>query len=148
MARNLQTAGATMTGVGSTTLPAMGLIGGTANRLELLEICVTNVTSTACIWHLCRISTAGTPGSSLTSYPHDLADSATAVGIVKQAWSGTAPTTADLGYRLRIPATVGAGVIRTFEGLIIPATASNGIGIVIDAGTGQLCDVDWTWGEL
>lgn len=148
MSQNICTAGATMTGVGSTTLPAMGLIGGTANRIELLEICITNSTSTACIWKLARITTAGTPGASLTSYQHDVADSATPTGVVKQAWSSTAPTTAELGYRFRIPAAVGAGVIRTFQGLTIPATASNGICLVIDAGTGQLCDVDWTWTEL
>lgn len=147
MARNIVTAGATMTGVGSTTLPAMGLIGAAGNRLELREICVTNTTAVACIWHLCRITTAGTPGSSLTSYSHDIADAAP-IGVVKQAWSGTAPTIADLGYRLRIPATIGAGVIRTFENLVIPATANTGIGIVIDTGTGQICDVDWTWAEL
>jgi hypothetical protein len=145
--RNIVTAGATMTGVGTVTaLPAQGLIGSATNRIGLLEISVTNTTSTACIWRLCRITTAGTAGASLTSYLHDIADGA-ATGIVKQAWT-VAPTIADLGYRLRIPATVGAGVIRTFENLTIPATASNGIGLVIDAGTGQLCDVDWTWCEL
>lgn len=151
MATNTVSAGATMTGVGSTTLPAQALVGSASNRLELVEISIVNTTGTACIWKLMRISTAGTPGTSLTSAPHDSGDTST--GVVKQAYSSTAPTAgADFGYRFRIPATIGAGVIRPFNpggmGLIIPATANAGIGLFIESGTGQLCDVDWTWIEL
>lgn len=140
-----------MTGVGSTTLPAQALVGGTTNRIELIEISIVNTTSTACVWKLMRISTAGTPGSSLTSAPHDSADVST--GVVKQAYTSTAPTAgADFGYRFRIPATVGAGIVQPLNpqgmGLIIPATASAGIGLFIESGTGQICDVVWTWIEL
>jgi hypothetical protein len=151
MGSNVVTAGATMTGVGSTTLPAQALVGSAANRLELVEIAIINTTSTACIWKLMRISTAGTPGTSLTSAPHQDIDTTT--GVVKQAYSSTAPTAGtDFGYRFRIPATVGAGIVRPLnangQGLIIPATAAAGIGLFIESGTGQLCDVDWTWIEL
>lgn len=151
MATNTVTAGATMTGVGSTTLPAQALVGGTTNRIELVEISIVNTTSTACIWKLMKISTAGTPGTSLTSCAHDVGD--TTSGVVKQAYSSTAPTAGlDYGYRFRIPANVGAGVVRVFNlggmGLVIPATAAAGIGLFIESGTGQLCDVDWTWIEL
>jgi hypothetical protein len=74
-------------------------------------------------------------------------------GVVKQAYTSTAPTAGlDYGYRFRIPATVGAGVVRPFNGggtgLVIPATAAAGIGLFIESGTGQLCDVDWTWVEM
>jgi hypothetical protein len=142
-----------MTGVGTTTLPAQALIGGTGGRLELLEIAIVNTTGTTCVWKLMRISTAGTPGTSLTSASHEPADTATPVGVVKQAYSSTAPTAGvDFGYRFRIPAAIGAGVIRPLTagggGLIIPATAAAGIGLFIESGTGQLCDVDWTWTEL
>lgn len=151
MSTNIVTAGATMTGVGSTTLPAQALVGSATNRLELVEIAIVNTTATACIWKLMRITTAGTPGASLTSAPHDSGDTTT--GVVKQAYTSTAPTAGvDFGYRFRIPATVGAGVIRPLNpngmGLIIPATAAAGIGLFIESGTGQLCDVDWTWIEL
>lgn len=151
MVSNIVTAGATMTGVGSTTLPAQALVGSATNRLELVEISIVNTTSTACVWKLMRITTAGTPGASLTSAPHDSGDTTT--GVVKQAYSSTAPTAGnEFGYRFRIPATVGAGVIRPLNasgvGLIIPATAAAGIGLFIESGTGQLCDVDWTWIEL
>lgn len=148
---NVVTAGATMTGVGTTTLPAQALIGGTNNRLELIEIAIVNTTATACVWKLIKISTAGTPGTSLTSVAHDVGD--TTSGVVKQAYTGTAPTAGlDYGYRFRIPATIGAGVVRPLNpggvGLIIPATAAAGIALVIESGTGQVCDVDWTWIEL
>jgi hypothetical protein len=98
-----------------------------------------------------KISTAGTPGTALTSVSHDVGDPTT--GVVRQAYTGTAPTTGlDYGYRFRIPANIGAGVIRPLNpggsGLIIPATAAAGIGLFIESGTGQLCDVDWTWIEL
>ena len=151
MTTNVVTAGATMTGVGSTTLPAQALVGGTTNRIELIEIAIVNTTATACVWKLMRISTAGTPGSSLTSAPHDSGDATS--GVVKQAYSSTAPTAGvDFGYRFRIPANIGAGVVRPLNpngmGLIIPATSAAGIGLFIESGTGQLCDVDWTWIEL
>ena len=151
MATNTCTAGEIMTGVGTTTLPAQALVGTATNRLELIEIAITNTTSTACVYKLMRISTAGTPGTSLTSTPHDPTDTIT--GVVKQAYTSTAPTSgADFGYRFEIPANVGAGVIRPLNpggvGLIIPATAAAGIGLFIATGTGQICAVDWTWIEL
>jgi hypothetical protein len=151
MASNVCTAGATMTGVGSTTLPAQALVGGTGKRLELIEIAIVNTTAVACIWKLMRISTAGTPGTALTTANHDSAD--TNSGVVRQAYSSTAPTAGtDFGYRFRIPASIGAGIVRPLDpngtGLIIPATANAGIGLFIESGTGQLCDVDWTWVEV
>jgi hypothetical protein len=151
MSANTVTAGATMTGVGSTTLPAQALVGGTASRIELVEIAIVNTTATACVWKLMRISTAGTPGTSLTSAPHDSADAT--IAVVNQAYTGTAPTAGvDFGYRFRIPASIGSGVVRPLNaggvGLIIPATAAAGIGLFIESGTGQICDVDWTWIKL
>lgn len=153
MATNIVTAGEVMTGVGTTTLPAQALVGGTGNQLELVEISIVNTTATSCIYKLMRISTAGTPGTSLTSTVHDPANTATPVGVVKQAYTGSVPTAgADLGYRFVIPAAIGAGVVRPLNpsgsGLIIPATAAAGIGLFLVSGTGQLCAVDWTWTEL
>lgn len=151
MATNTVTAGAIMTGVGSTTLPAQGLVGAAANRLELVEISVVNTTATSCIWRLVRwITTAGTAGASLTSAPRVLEDPTT--GIVKQAWTVAPTTIVDLGIRLVIPGSIGAGVIRPLNqagtGITLPASTNSGIGLLLDSGTGQLCAVDWTWIEL
>lgn len=148
---NTVTAGALMTGVGSTTLPAQGLVGTASNRLELVEIAVTNTTATACTWRLVRwITTAGTPGASLTSAPHVLED--TTGGVVKQAWTVAPTTIVDLGYRFVIPGAIGAGVIRPLNpggaGIVLPASTNSGVGLLLDNGTGQLCAVDWTWIEL
>ena len=148
---NSVTAGATMTGVGSTTLPAQALVGGTTNKLQLVQILITNTTATACVWKLMRISTAGTPGSSLTSAPKDPTDVTS--GVVKQAYTSTAPTAGTtVGGPYRIPGAIGAGIIVPLNpagtGVIIPATASAGIGLFIESGTGQLCDVEWTWVEM
>jgi hypothetical protein len=148
---NIVTAGATMTGVGSTTLPAQALVGSATNRLELVEISIVNTTAVACVWRLMKISSAGTPGTSLTSVAHMVEDPTT--GVVKQAYTSTAPTTGvDYGYRFRIPGNIGAGVVRPLTaggvGLVIPATAAAGIGLFIESGTGQLCDVDWSWVEM
>jgi hypothetical protein len=54
VATNTVTAGGIMTGVGSTTLPAQGLVPTTANRLELVEIAIENTTAVSCIWRLVR----------------------------------------------------------------------------------------------
>jgi len=148
---NTVTSGAIMTGVGSTTLPAQGLVGSANNRLELVEMSIQNTTATSCIWRLVRwITTAGTPGSSLTAAPHVLED--TTAGVVKQAWTVAPTTIVDLGYRFVIPGGIGAGVVRPFNpggaGIVIPASANAGVGLLLDSGTGQLCAVDWTWIEL
>lgn len=137
-----------MTGVGSSTLPAMALVGSAANRIELIELSIVNTTATACVWGLWKISTAGTPGTALTPAPHDVADPTT--GTLRGVYTSTAPTLGvDMGYRFSIPATIGAGVVRPFTpaGLMIPATAAAGIGLFA-IGTGQICYCDWTWIEI
>jgi hypothetical protein len=151
VATNTVTAGGIMTGVGSTTLPAQGLVPTTANRLELVEIAIENTTAVSCIWRLVRwTGGAGTPGASLTSSPKVFED--TTSGIVKQAWTVAPTTVVDLGVRFVIPASIGAGVIRplnqTGTGVTVSANASWGIGLMLDSGTGQICAVDWTWIEL
>lgn len=149
MAVNVVTAGGLMTGVGSATLPAMALVGSASNRLELLEICITNTTATACVWSLWKISTAGTPGTALGVAAHDVQDTVT--GALRGVYTSTAPTLGiNLGYQFHIPATIGAGVARPLNsggsGLIIPATAAAGIALMSAAG--QICYVDMTWAEL
>ena len=149
MSANIATAGGLMTGAGTSTLPPMALVGSTANRIELLEISVVNTTAVACVLGLWRLTGAGTPGTALTPAQHDLADGAP-TATLRGLYTSTAPTLGvDLGFRFSIPATIGAGVIRPFSptGLIIPATAAAAIALM-PIGTGQVCNVDWTWAEL
>lgn len=146
---NVVTAGGLMTGAGSATLPAMALVGSATNRLELVEIAITNTTATAHVWSLWKISTAGTPGTALGIAAHDVAD--TVSGALRGVYTSTAPTLGvNLGYQFHIPATIGAGVVRQLNaggtGLIIPATANAGIALMSAAG--QICYADFTWIEL
>ena len=152
MGANIATAGGLMTGAGtavaSTSLPPMVLVGSTANRLELLEIAIENTTAVACVLALYRVTAAGTPGTALTPAQHDLADAAP-TATLRGLYTVTPTTGADLGFRFSIPATIAAGVIRPFgpTGIIVPATAAAGIALY-PIGTGQICNVDWTWAEL
>lgn len=138
-----------LTSAGSTTLPMIGLVGGTTVRPKIVEIGVTNTTSTAVAIKLCRITTAGTAGSTITSAAASDPENAASVALLKAAWSSTAPTTVDLGYRTQLGAAVGSGFVFTFGagGLAIPNTASQGIGILVENGTGQALQVYYVWDE-
>jgi hypothetical protein len=124
-------------------------VGGTGGRIRILEIGVFNTTATACNLVLCRVSTAGTPGSSATSRLTDTADAATAVGVLKNTYTSTAPTTTELGYGFPLGAAIGSGLILTFpdDTLTISATASAAIGLLVESGTGQACRVWMRWAE-
>lgn len=136
------------TGAGSTTLPACALVADTNNGFILREIAVFNTTTTAAIYKLVRLSTAGTPGAGAVEAEWDEDGPAPTCDIF-DVYTGTAPTTAELGARFALGAAIGSGVIRTFGGSGIrcqPGTA-NGIGLLLATGTGQILDVDFVWDE-
>lgn len=137
------------TSAGSTTLPLAALVGGTGGRIRIVEIGVFNTTATACNLVLCRLSTAGTPGTAATSRLTDSADAATAVGTLRNTYSSTAPTTTELGIGFPLPAAIGAGIVLTFpdDTLTIPATANAGIGLLVESGTGQAVRIYVRWNE-
>lgn len=137
------------TSAGSTTLPICALVGGTGGRIRITEIGVFNTTATAVNLVLCRLSTAGTPGTAATSRLTDQADAATLVGTLRNTYTGTAPTTTELGIGFPLPAAVGAGLIMTFpdDTLTISATANSAIGLLVESGTGQACRVWFRWAE-
>lgn len=137
------------TSAGSTTLPICALVGGTGGRIRIAEIGVFNTTSTAVNLVLCRLSTAGTPGTAATSRLTDQSDAATAVGTLRNTYTSTAPTTAELGIGFPLPAAVGSGIVLTFpdDTLTISATANSAIGLLVESGTGQACRVYMRWYE-
>ena len=137
------------TSAGSTTLPICALVGGTGGRIRITEIGVFNTTATAVNLVLCRLSTAGTPGTAATSRLTDAADAATLVGTLRNTYSGTAPTTTELGIGFPLPAAIGAGLIMTFpdDTLTISATANAAVGLLVESGTGQACRVWFRWAE-
>lgn len=138
-----------LTTAGSTTLPICALVGGTTVNPAIFEIGVFNTTATALALKLCRVTTAGTPGSTLTTALIDSPNGATSVALLKNTYTGSAPTITDLGYRCVLGAAIGSGQIWTFGGLglAIPATASAAVGIVVENGTGQACQIYYNWEE-
>lgn len=137
---------------GSTTLPVCALIGGTGALLRIYEIAVYNTTTTAVTLQLCRLSGAGagTPGTAATSRLLNGADTATAVGALRNTYTGTAPTViTDLGILFGLGAAINSAVILPFADyeLVVPAVANAGIGLIVDSGTGQPCDIHYRWKE-
>jgi hypothetical protein len=136
-----------LTTAGSTTLPLAALVGSTSGRVMITEIGVYNTTATAVDVALCRLSTAGTPGSSATTMV-ETEGSPAATAILKGTYSSTAPTSVVAGKRAQLGAAVGSGVIWTFpDGLEIPATANAAVGVIVGTGTGQACVVSVSWRE-
>jgi hypothetical protein len=139
-------AGLTTT-AGSTTLPLCALIGGTGARIRIAEIGVFNTTATTVNLVLCRLSTAGTPGTAATSRLLDQDDGATATGVLRNTYTSTAPTTAELGIGFPVAAT--SGVILGFpdDTLTLSKVANSGIGLLLESGTIQVCRVWFRWFE-
>jgi len=141
-------AGLTTTG-GSTTLPLAALVGGTGARIRIAEIGVFNTTTTAVNLVLCRLSTAGTPGTAATSRLTDQGDGATAVGALRNTYTSTAPTTTELGIGFPLGAAIGSGLVLTFpdDVLTIDKIANSGIGFLLESGTIQVVRLWVRWSE-
>lgn len=137
------------TGAGSTTLPLVSVYAAAAVGGSLREVGLFNTTATAVDVKLVRLTTAGTQGTALVEAEHDpngAAASCTAVST----HSSTPPTLGDdLGYRASIGAAIGAGVIWTFgdNGIRIPVGTANGVGVLIENGTGQVLQAYIVWDE-
>jgi hypothetical protein len=137
-----------LTTAGSTTLPVAALVGGTTVLARIREIGVFNTTATAVALKLVRVTTAGTPGATLTAAAMNM-DPAAAVAVLKNTYSGTAPTTTDLGFRTVLGAAVGSGFVWSFEDfdLTTLVVASSAVGILVENGTGQALQVYFKWFE-
>jgi len=136
------------TGAGSTTLPIASLYAPANNQLVIYEIGVFNTTATAVAVAVQRLSTTGTQGAGQTEIGID--DTiATAVGTAFTTHSVAPTITAGFIRAATLGAAVGSGVIFTFSerGLRIPQGTTNGIGITIPTGTGQIVDCYWEWSE-
>lgn len=139
--------GAKTTGAGSTTLPLISLYAAASTPAKVREIGFFNTTATACDIKLVRESSTGTQGAAITEGNFDGATPASQCQMVNT--HTIAPTVTDLGYRLSVGAAIGAGIIWTFgdTGLIIPAGTANGIGLIVENGTGQILQAYFVWDE-
>jgi hypothetical protein len=136
------------TGAGSTTLPLISLYSAAAVGAKLREIGITNTSVTAVDLKLVRLTTAGTQGAGLVEGKHD-PDSAAASCTAFTSHT-VAPTLGDdMGYRVSLNGSVGAGVIWSFgdQGIRIPVGTANGLGVIVENGTGQACEIYLVWDE-
>lgn len=133
---------------GSTTLPIISLYAAASASGRIREIGITNTTATAVELYLARLTTAGTQGTGLTEAAHH--PDAVAASCTAFEAHTVAPTLGDdLGYRAALGASVGSGVIWTFgaEGLLIPTGTANGVGVLVENGTGQITQAYIVWDE-
>lgn len=136
-------------GAGSSTLPIGSVFATSGVRPRLVEVGVFNTTSTAVELQLMRFTAVGTPGSTITAaYEDD--NSQSAITTAKDTHT-VAPTKGAVIRQFTLAAVVGSGLIFTFgggktSGLVIPNTTGDGIGL-IPVGTGQICNVSFTWDE-
>jgi len=142
------TLGAQMTSAPTSTLPGMSLYGTASGAVRLRELWIFNTTSTACQVALQRLTTAGTQGATLTELEYDDASVTPQAAGFNSHSGGPTITTGNLVLG-SIGAAIGAAIVWSFgdTGIVIPATANNGLGITTPTGTGQICDVTWVWDE-
>lgn len=135
------------TGAGSTTLPSLSLYAIAAVGGTIREVGIFNTTASAADYKLVRLTTAGTQGAGTTVAKYN-PDSA-AASCTPFTTHTVAPTTTDLGYRTSLGAAIGSGVIWTFGdiGLRIPVGTANGIGVMVENGTGQALQAYIVWDE-
>lgn len=128
------------TGAGSTTLPIISLYSSASVGGKIREIGVFNTTTTAVDLKLVRLTTAGTQGTGLVEGKHD-PDSPAASCTAFTTHTGAPTLGDDLGYRASLGAAIGSGVIWTFgeTGMRITVGTANGIGVIVENGTGQAC---------
>lgn len=133
---------------GTSALPLVSLYATASVRPEIVEIGIWNTTATACVAAVVRLTTTGTPGTGLTADSDNMSEQ-TALATPK-AGHTVGPTIAAEHRRASLGAAIGSGVIWTWDpagALEIPAATTNGIGIIVPSGTGQILDYYICWIE-
>jgi|KBSMisStaDraftv2_1062788.scaffolds.fasta_scaffold817480_1 hypothetical protein len=137
-----------LTSAGSTTLPIISLYGGTTVRPRLRELHLFNTTTTAVSLKLVRVTTTGTQGAGLTEM-QEIAEDTAAIATAFQTHTVAPTITSGDLERVVLGAAIGSGVMLTFGdgGIVIPATANNGLAVVVSTGTGQVVEATLVWEE-
>jgi len=142
-----QSAGYRTTGAGSSTLPMASLYASSTGGLWLVEVGITNTTTTAFECSLKRVSTAGTQGTAQTVVYEENDVNFTAKGDPRDTHTVAPTLVAGEVRRASIGASIGSGIIWTFggRGLLVPSGTANGVAVMPMTGTGQISDVYWSW---
>lgn len=130
---------------GTSALPLVSLYGTAAVRPRVVEVGIWNTTAVAVTVSLNRLTTTGTPGAGLTEVPEDSPlHAAVATGF---AGHTIGPTIGGELRRATLAAAIGSGVIWTFQGIELSEATTNGIGLIVPTGTGQVLDYAIVWDE-
>jgi hypothetical protein len=142
-----QSAAYRTTGAGSATLPMASLYASSTGGLWLVEVGVSNSTVTAFTLSLKRVTSTGTQGAAQTVVYEENDVNFTAKGDPRDTHTVLPTLVAGESRRASIGASIGSGVIWTFgaRGLFIPSGVANGVALMPITGTGQACDVYWSW---
>jgi len=139
----------TATIAGSATLPFVSIYSSATVNPRLREVHVFNTTATGgFVVSLCRLTTTGTQGAALTEANYDA--TGTAASVTGFAGHTVAPTIVNVGPSKVMGAAIGDGVIWTFHndvGVTCPVGTSNGLGLYVPSGTGQICRYSLIWDE-
>jgi hypothetical protein len=120
-----------------------------AVRPGIVEIGLFNTTATALAVAVQRLTTTGTQGTAISVIPDDQVEQA-AVSTPKNGHTVAPTITAGVLRQASLGAAIGSGVIWTWPDnapLRIAAATTNGVGITIPTGTGQILDFYIAWIE-
>jgi hypothetical protein len=123
------------------------LYASSTGGLWVVEIGVTNTTTTAFECSLKRVTTTGTQGAAQTVVYEENDGNFTAKGDPRDTHTVLPTLVNGESRRASIGASVGSGVIWTFggRGMFIPSGTGNGIALMPMTGTGQIADVYFSW---
>lgn len=141
-------------GAGSTTLPSFSIYAAAGAGFFLRRLRVFNTTAVAVRLKLARLSTLGTPGTGLTEQEFNAAR----VDPLATAYAAhtVAPTVSGDVGACSLGAAIGSVCEWRWEvpepgaehaGLYVPPGVTNGIGLIVSSGTGQVLDVEAGWDE-
>lgn len=131
---------------GTTALPVFSLYGVATCGAKLTEIGFFNSTAVATgKYTLRRLTTAGTQGAGQTEVKSD-PNSGPALCTAVAGHTAGPTITDNFGLGGSLPGVIGAGIIVPCN-IILPLGTANGLGLVLESGTGQVLDVYFKWTE-
>jgi hypothetical protein len=141
------TSGMTATIAGTANRPIFAVLNAAAVSGLVREIAIYNTTTTGCVYKVVKF-TGGTAGTGQTEGKHRHRAPAASCAAVAGYTADVTTIDEDTGIRAAVPGSIGAGVILTFgdNGLEHDVGTTKGIGL-IPVGTGQVCEVAFTWDE-
>jgi hypothetical protein len=133
--------------VGTSARAMMSIFATASGGFKLVEVGVFNTTTTAVTIALARFTAATNVGTGQTEGEYDT-DAVPPLATVFAGHTGDG-TVGQILRQATLGAAAGAGVIWTFGngGIVVPSGTANGIGITVPQGTGQICDLEFTWDE-